>query len=63
MPRYWFKDDQVLGLWLGEECTCNVCLTSEELSEMHQDRFITEHDLNGDEIYFCDRGSKEITAG
>ena len=56
-----FKEEDVLGLWIGEDCVCRTHLTPDEVSHRTLEQIITERDLDG-EVLFCARCDKEITA-
>ena len=55
-----FKDDEILGYFVGEECVCRDCITAEEEKEVTQSDLITDKDIGNEKRYFCNRCGKEI---
>jgi len=54
------KADDIVGCFVGEECVCFDCLTDDEKAAMTLDKVLTSDDVDGDDVYFCDRSGKRI---
>ena len=59
------KTDEIRGYCFKSadgnvECVCLECVTKEDLADLEQDEVLTETDVEGDDMVFCDRCQKQI---
>ena len=52
--------ERVVGLRFQDEIVCRGCLTNEEWTTFTEDEIITQKEVEGDDIYFCDRCKKRF---
>jgi len=58
------KWDEIRGIWISSgQLVCFGCATGEEEDEATEDEFLTDVDLNGEDLYFCDRCKEKIEGG
>ena len=58
------KWDEIRGIWTSSgQLVCFGCATEDEVDEATEDEFLTDDDLNGEDLYFCNRCKEKIVWG
>jgi uncharacterized protein with PIN domain len=52
--------EDIRGFDFDRELICFKCSTLEEQKTAEETQILTDHDVNGDELYFCDRCNKKL---
>ncbi len=51
---------EIRGYHLDKEIVCPECLTKEEKEDAKEKQILTKKDVDGEDLYFCDRCGKRL---
>ena len=54
------NSDDIRGYWFERKLVCRNCVREKELNDLTEEEIITEYEVEGDDLYFCDRCSKQL---